>query len=104
MSPEAGNWGGAPVDLDGLRDRYLNYARLERGLAPKTVEAYASDLGRFLLFAAHSGVTLPEQLTRACVLGFLDQEIAEAFQANAEKRRGDFVDLPPKRESQTEQV
>ena len=86
MSPEAGNWGGAPVDLDGLRDRYLNYARLERGLAPKTVEAYASDLGRFLLFAAHSGVTLPEQLTRACVLGFLDQLVDDGLAASSRAR------------------
>ena len=86
MSPEAGNWGGAPVDLDGLRDRYLNHARLERGLAPKTIEAYASDLGRFLHFAADSGVTLPQHLTRACVLGFLDQLVDSGLAPSSRAR------------------
>ncbi|MCS5636279.1 MAG: tyrosine recombinase XerD [Myxococcota bacterium] len=86
MSPEAGSWGGAPLDLDGLRDRYLNHARLERGLAPKTIEAYASDLGRFLRFAAGLGITRPKQLTRGCVLGFLDRLAEEGLAASSRAR------------------
>ena len=86
MSSDVGKWGGTPLDLDGLRDRFLNHARLERGLAPKTIEAYASDLGRFLRFAADSGVTTPDRLTRACVLGFLDQLVDEGLAASSRAR------------------
>jgi integrase/recombinase XerD len=40
-----------------LVDRYLNHLVVERGLAAKTVEAYAADLARFLDFLHASGVT-----------------------------------------------
>ena len=31
-------------------DHYLNYLTIEKGLAPKTIKAYAGDLGRFLAY------------------------------------------------------
>ncbi len=80
------SWGGAPLDLDGLRDRYLNHARLERGLAKKTIEAYASDLMRFIQYAESVGMTRPEQLTRGCVLGFIDRLADEGLAASSRAR------------------
>ena len=59
MKSGAGSWGGVPLDMNGLRDRYLNYARLEQGLAKKTIEAYASDLMRFIEFAESQGISQP---------------------------------------------
>jgi integrase/recombinase XerD len=34
------------VDLDGWIDTYLNHLRVERALSPRTLEAYARDLGK----------------------------------------------------------
>lgn len=39
-------------------DRYLAHLRVERGLAPRTIEAYRRDLSRYLEHLAHSGVAL----------------------------------------------
>ncbi len=80
------SWGGDPLDLDGLRDRYLNHARLERGLAKKTIEAYASDLTRFIQHAESVGITRPEELTRGCVLGFIDRLADEGLAASSRAR------------------
>jgi integrase/recombinase XerD len=79
-------WGGRPLDLDGLRDRYLNHARLERGLAKKTIEAYGRDLLRFINYAEASGFTEPRSLTRGCVLGFIDQLADEGLAASSRAR------------------
>lgn len=45
---------------DRLVDAYLNYARVERGLAPATIEAYAHDLARFGVFYEGLGRTAQE--------------------------------------------
>ena len=57
--------------LDVLRDAFLNHIRLERGLAQKTVEAYAGDLERFVASAIKSGVKEPAGLTRDTVLAYI---------------------------------
>jgi len=72
--------------MDGLRDRYLNYARLEQGLASNTVDAYASDLLRFVQYAGEQGIARPRALDRACVLGFID-ELADAGLAASSRAR-----------------
>ena len=46
----------ARVDLHGWVDAYLDHLRVERALAPKTVEAYASDLGKLCAHAEEQGV------------------------------------------------
>ncbi len=44
---------------DDLRlDAYLDHVRVERGLRPKSVEAYSSDLVQFLVFLRQSGRAL----------------------------------------------
>ncbi len=86
MKSAATSWGGAPVDMDGLRDRYLNYARLEQGLAKKTIEAYASDLMRFNRYVETLGITEPRELTRSCVLGFIEQLAGEGLAARSRAR------------------
>jgi integrase/recombinase XerD len=56
--------------VDDWVDRYLIHLRVERGLAPRTVEAYARDLGRLLEFLE----TQPPQaalLDTAMVAGFM---------------------------------
>ena len=86
MKSGGASWGGAPLDMNGLRDRYLNHARLEQGLAQKTIEAYAGDLLRFVLYAEGVGITEPHALNRACVLGFVDRLAEDGLAATSRAR------------------
>jgi integrase/recombinase XerD len=52
-------------------DAFLAHAAVERGLAPRTVEAYGHDLSRFARELAAHGVRRPCDLTRSHVSGFL---------------------------------
>ncbi len=54
--------------------RFLDVLSLERGLSPRTREAYGRDLKRFVAFAAHEGVTRPRRVDRALLLDFLADE------------------------------
>src|SRR5207245_2621501 len=51
-----GGAGGGRVSLDQAIDAYLDHVATERGLARKTVEAYARDLGAFTCFLVARGV------------------------------------------------
>lgn len=45
-------------------DAYLSFARIERGLSPRTVSAYARDLSRFADYAIGRGVTAVRRVKR----------------------------------------
>ena len=62
---------GGVGGLDALRDAFLTHIRLERGLAQKTVEAYAGDLERFLDSARAQGVASPAELRRETVVAYI---------------------------------
>jgi integrase/recombinase XerD len=64
----------------------LNYARLEQGLASNTLEAYASDLLRFVRYAEELGITRTRVLDRACVLGFVDELAGAGLAASSRAR------------------
>jgi len=53
-------------------DRFLTFVRVERGLAPKTVEAYASDLAKLLAHFDDCGVRELRQVRREHLTGFLE--------------------------------
>ncbi len=59
------------MDLHGWVDAYLDHLRVERALAPLSVEAYARDLGKLLGHAEARGVSAPAQLDHALVATFL---------------------------------
>ena len=61
----------AMTPLDLWIDRYLAYVAAERGLAPNTVAAYASDLAALARFAAEGGWAKPGALTAARLRQFL---------------------------------
>jgi integrase/recombinase XerD len=52
-------------------DAFLRHGAVERGLAPKTIEAYGADLARFADYLARKGVTAPRALAREHVADFL---------------------------------
>jgi len=57
--------------LDAAVDGFLTAAALERGLSPRTLEAYGRDLARFAAHAAAEGAATPRELRRSHVSGFL---------------------------------
>jgi integrase/recombinase XerD len=79
--------GGAAADLDAAVDAFLDYAATERGLARKTIEAYARDLAAFTRFALEKGTRVPgrlaEPLVRAHVVALADRGLSPRSQARA---------------------
>jgi integrase/recombinase XerD len=59
------------VKLESCVDLYLSHLRVERGLSPNTVDAYGSDLSRFVRFLAERGKTDPTGVDRADVSAYL---------------------------------
>jgi integrase/recombinase XerD len=67
-------------------DAFLAHASIERGLAPRTVEAYARDLARFARYLAGRGVRDTAQLRRAHVTGFVERLAADGLGARSRAR------------------
>lgn len=57
-------------EVDGAIDRFLANAAVERGLAPRTIEAYGRDLARFADHLSDSGVVRLANLGREHLRGF----------------------------------
>jgi integrase/recombinase XerD len=60
-----------PSALEPFLDLFIAYLRAERGLSPRTVEAYARDLVEYLLSLDGQGVRRLEEVTPAEVRGHL---------------------------------
>lgn len=61
----------SPTSLDELVDLYLNFLTVEKGLARKTIEAYASDLNAFLVFLKKQGVDSIDHADTAAILKYI---------------------------------
>lgn len=57
--------------MDRWVDAYLDHLRAERGLAPRSVAAYAHDLAQFVAHAEREGVSDVSALSHGLVAGFL---------------------------------
>jgi len=62
--------GDVSVDADRLSDSFLLHLQTERGLSPKTVEAYGFDMRRFCSFLQRDGID-PRSFGRPHLLRFL---------------------------------
>ena len=60
------------LELAGAVDGFLAHASVERGLAPRTIEAYARDLARFASFLDGRGVRRLADVRREHLTGFLE--------------------------------
>jgi integrase/recombinase XerD len=67
-------------------DGFLRHGAVERGLAPKTIEAYGADLARFAEFLARQGVASPRALQRPHVAGFVASLEAQGLGARSRAR------------------
>lgn len=59
------------VNLYAWVDTYLDHLRVERALSPRSVEAYAHDLGKLCAHAEARGVSGPEGLDAALISTYL---------------------------------
>jgi len=57
--------------LESCVDVYLSHLRVERGLAPKSVEAYGSDLARFVRYCEERGANDPGAVDRGVVSNYM---------------------------------
>jgi len=67
-------------------DAFLRHGAVERGLAPKTIEAYGADLARFAEFLARGGIVSPRALGPAQVAGFVGSLEAQGLGARSRTR------------------
>ncbi|MEA3465782.1 MAG: site-specific tyrosine recombinase XerD [Thermodesulfobacteriota bacterium] len=54
-------------------DSFLNYLAVERGLAANTLESYARDLQRYLIFLEQRSITVLNDVTQRCIIDFFLQ-------------------------------
>jgi integrase/recombinase XerD len=74
------------VSLDGLVEAYLNHLRVERALSPRTLEAYARDLGKLLTFAEQAGITEASAIDLGAVSGWLGSLAKDGLGARSAAR------------------
>jgi integrase/recombinase XerD len=54
-----------------LLDRFLAYIQVEKGLSPNTIEAYATDIKKYILYLQKSGSIKPEQAKQKKILAYI---------------------------------
>jgi integrase/recombinase XerD len=74
------------VSLDVAVDEFLRAGAVERGLSPRTLEAYGRDLARFVRHATAHGAVRVSGLERRHVTGFLEALAAEGLAARSRAR------------------
>lgn len=82
---------GAPSALQACLDSFCAWIALERGLSPKTLEAYGRDVRAFIGYLAGRGVVTPAAITRAVVVDYL--ETLRVARRRASTRARAFVAL-----------
>jgi integrase/recombinase XerD len=74
------------VSFDAAVDEFLRAGAVERGLSPRTLEAYGRDLARFVRHATAHGALRVSGLERRHVTGFLEALAAEGLAARSRAR------------------
>ncbi len=75
-----------PADLAPAVDRFLHHAAVERGLSPRTLEAYGRDLARFVDHLEASGVERLAAVGRPHVTAFLEALEREGLAVRSRNR------------------
>ena len=76
----------AEAALEQALREFLEHGALERGLAPRTLEAYGRDLRALLAHLRGAGVRDPRRIGRADVIGFLEALEARGVGARSRAR------------------
>jgi integrase/recombinase XerD len=72
--------------LTAAVDAFLSHAAVERGLSPRTVEAYGRDLARFTRYLAGRGVRAPDGVRREHLTGFVAAQERRGLGARSRAR------------------
>ena len=72
--------------IDGAVGAYLTHARVERGLSPRTVEAYGRDLERFAAYLGERGLRALEEVDAGLVADFSSSLAARGLGARSRAR------------------
>ena len=73
-------------DLSSAVDGFLLHASVDRGLAPKTIEAYSRDLVRFVSFLESKGVRRVKEMRREHLAAYFVQLESEGLGARSRAR------------------
>jgi len=76
----------AESGFDAAVDAFLTHAAIERGLAPRTIEAYGRDLARLAGYLAEAGVTRLRELRHEHLTGFVHALEADGLSARSRAR------------------
>ncbi|MBC7171680.1 MAG: site-specific integrase, partial [Polyangiaceae bacterium] len=76
---------GMVAEAHLLADDWLAQLRVERGLSPRTVTAYATDLAKFFGYLEREGVAL-EDVTHGVISGFLVESSQSGITARSQGR------------------
>lgn len=71
---------------ENLVDRYLNFLLVEKGLAPKTIDAYSRDLVRYLSYLNINGIKFVSEEDTATILRYLITMRREGLKARSRAR------------------
>jgi integrase/recombinase XerD len=74
------------TDLDAAIDGYVQFLKVERGLRPNTLSAYASDLRRFAAFVVERGVQHVDVVQPPLLLAYLSSLADSGLSARSQNR------------------
>lgn len=78
--------GDAISCFDPLLDRFLRHAAVDRGLSPRTIEAYGRDLAVFSRFLVQKCVAEPIRIRREHIAEFMTAQEAQGIGARSRAR------------------
>jgi hypothetical protein len=81
--------------VDQLIDQYMNYLVIEKGLAAKSIEAYASDLTAFLDFLRDQKIVSIDEADTAAILKYIIELRQSGLHYRAEAERPGSSDPSP---------
>jgi integrase/recombinase XerD len=74
------------LSLDSAIDLFLDYAKLERGLARNSIDAYSRDLAKFRRFCVAAGLDEADTVAHRHLLAYLVQLAAAKLSARSQAR------------------
>lgn len=75
------------MGIDDAIDQFLIYIKVERGLAPNTVTAYATDLAVFSRYLAQRSIHAPGEVSSRIVVDFLMEQSDSGLSSRSQARR-----------------
>ena len=77
--------------MRGLIAEYLSHLRIERGSAPRTIEAYGRDLADYAAFLEGRGIARVDEVDREALLGYEADLLERGYAPTSVKRRVSVV-------------